>query len=348
MTDDRPLEYNDSNTFVHYDPAYVIVLTGLNNTGAICWCNSLMQSLLSCSSFNQKMLKYATNLRSNDIANTYVDALRISQLPRDIEKNGNKIQCQQNDAYRLYTLSSNIIGALINVMTKKKRQFTFGRQQECVQEAITLILDMLDFKPITNLFIVRYARLIRCQQCQKITSCEKDTDKENTFVDYHIGTSNARSSDDFIKRIISFKSPVSDYKCEKCNKNAGNTVRVEELRLVREIITIVLKDRYFDGLTMLGPRRQIWFPRQFRIGGANGAEFHYKLVAVMEHSGGLGGGHYWATVLRDGRYCRVNDSSCEIVGLDDIPFDPNGPPNMADPVFAQSYTTAFMLFYHIV
>jgi ubiquitin C-terminal hydrolase len=62
------------------------------------------------------------------------------------------------------------------------------------------------------------------------------------------------------------------------------------------------------------PRKLQYYPQKYYIPYAKNGKrgrLWYKLVAVIEHSGNTGGGHYYTHCLRDNGWCCIND---DIVG----------------------------------
>lgn len=58
------------------------VIIGLNNTGAICWFNSLLQSLISLSSFNEHMIN---NKSKNTLCEKFARLIENNENNRILE-----------------------------------------------------------------------------------------------------------------------------------------------------------------------------------------------------------------------------------------------------------------------
>jgi ubiquitin C-terminal hydrolase len=57
-----------------------------------------------------------------------------------------------------------------------------------------------------------------------------------------------------------------------------------------------------------GARKINQFPQEFNLPHVSGSEMVYQIVAQVEHSGGLNGGHYWARGRREKNVVyRLND-----------------------------------------
>jgi ubiquitin C-terminal hydrolase len=71
---------------------------------------------------------------------------------------------------------------------------------------------------------------------------------------------------------------------------------------VREVL-VVLFNRYAEG-------GAVYYPPSVEIATAGGHAV-YRLVATVEHSGTLAGGHYWARALREksARMAMLNDAT---------------------------------------
>ena len=93
-----------------YDAAYVPAPAGFRNTGAICWLNSLMQSLLSCPSFTRAVLR-----ADQELGRTKLGSI-LYALTRD---------SLNNSATTHYT------GQLRAAIVEQKH---FGYGQECAAE----------------------------------------------------------------------------------------------------------------------------------------------------------------------------------------------------------------------
>lgn len=77
--------------------------------------------------------------------------------------------------------------------------------------------------------------------------------------------------------------------------------RMYQLALAPEILVVAFNCFGVTGRGGAAPRRPHWFPERFKFAQRNGAPaVQYRLVAQIEHSGNMGGGHYWGRFLRRG------------------------------------------------
>lgn len=111
---------------------------GLNNSGVTCYFNSLLQALVTCTSFIE-------TLRNMENKNNLVrDILQIST-------------------------SDNILSHLRNRFKK------FGNSQESASEGLILLLELIDDPEIYKLFSHVYEERIVCMKCRKINSNNRDS-----------------------------------------------------------------------------------------------------------------------------------------------------------------------------
>lgn len=258
-----------------YDIKYAPSVFGFNNTGVICWYNSLLQLLLSLPSLNKLLLTNELLFQNNLFAMEYIQLIKKA-LSRDDQ---------------LSSVSSHLLHTMINLM-KQKNKTDFGYSQECVDEALILILDMFDNSMVTNLFMIKYKYTIYCNSCKQITSDTVDR-YYRIQISPHIKFDN---KDDFCNYLRNRQVNCDNYKCI-CGTVSPDSVRQEELRALREVIVITInkfsvKDPY-------------WFPQELTF---NNGELTYKLISKIEHSGNSAGGHYWIQTLRD-KWYTINDIS---------------------------------------
>lgn len=171
---------------------------GLYNTGSICYFNSLIQVLISCTSLHEwaRCKKKEDNKMKTEFANFIIN----SNEP-----------------------NSNISSHLLSVL--KKYLPNFGNGQESASEALALLLNTINDKSLNKLFIHRFRYNIKCMSCQYIT--DQICDHSIQFELFHV--SNITKED-----ILFQKTILSDYKCDKCNHIGAE--KISKLTMLPEIL----------------------------------------------------------------------------------------------------------------
>lgn len=152
--------------------------SGLYNTGSICYFNSLLQVLASCTCLHHWKSKSKNKLQD------------------EFEK---FIQNSKN----LDPMTST---KLLNVLREYNPKF--GHGQESASEALTLLLNTIDDNQLNNLFMHRFKYIIKCNSCGYTS--DKIMDHSILFELFHIKEVN-------VKNMLKYDISLTDYKCEKCN-----------------------------------------------------------------------------------------------------------------------------------
>lgn len=313
----------------HYDEQFIPNLFGLRNHGqSLCYLNSLIQALMSCSSFNEHILNNLDSLTENKRQ----IAIEYAKLYMDNE-NGTKAGIS----------SASKLQVLLHMASKNN--ILIG-EQACINEAFIFLLEAID--GAEKLFHIRYNSYIRCRQCEKTCykckkihaecSCDKICYKCNSeykicmCIDKcrlckklpvnckcHCNTEvvkelphtwiNLSEENPIVQRSLTTKESIEkyvmntisvpeDYSCEKCGvkntKTAFKIFKESRLHMLSEIIIIIFPskaDTYSRG------KELIYFPESLDFPSING-NLHYKLVSQVEHYGTIRGGHWIARCLR--------------------------------------------------
>lgn len=255
---------------------------GLNNTGAICYFNSLLQAILSCQSIYNTVqdITIDSDLNKTLTGRTFVQTVRTAM---------------GNNAGECAASSSKLLSALIADLEEKIGKTNFGKMQESASEGFVWLLDMMEnpeskVHPITKLFRHRYEIEYYCQNCKDIVSVQEDSGISiNLFFydEWHKPISDAATFADAIRVHLSYTD--KGYKCPKC-KRVVNGIRRYTLTRTPEIM-VCLFNQYVD-------KKLRYFPTAFKIPDQNNSAHVYQLVAQVEHSGNLGGGHYVCKATR--------------------------------------------------
>lgn len=172
---------------------------GLTNTGVICYFNSLLQVLGSCTSIQCIHFKDKNLLET--AFHKYVNML----------KNNN--------------IDPNISSEIIKILSNEK--LNFGNGQESASEALVFLMDCINNVCLTSLFISRIKCKITCNNCQKTSDETKDYSIIiNLFHDQKVTEQN----------ILSYFNKVDDYTCNYCNIKGG--IRYYNLAMLSEILVI--------------------------------------------------------------------------------------------------------------
>lgn len=282
---------------IKYDEKYVSTIFALNNNGVLCYLNSLIQSLLSCPTFNFRLLKnkdkYAgTPHPANEYINLY-------------EKHTNGKINQIDDAYailrELYSFRKSL---------GSDHLLSLSRQED-IHEGLILFLDTLSTTTLSNhnlsvdmLFHNRYKCEINCRKCgdKRIPGDKNYEEPPEVVIDLSEESpsiQNITSKESMENHILRNIQIPRDYKCEKCgaqntfNPTTGkidnNIYQMYNLVRLSEIVVLLFK-KYKK-------KHQIYFPQTMEFKSTSGI-LKYKIVAQVEHYGNMFGGHYITKCLR--------------------------------------------------
>lgn len=370
----------------------------LNNTGTICYFNTMIQSLASCPGFTQTVanhIEYLTKTHTGSALHNFVqDVIRCASTPMS-----GHIRLPNPDHSAL------VLSGLLRDLKSRKPKFDFGKGMDSAAIALDLLLDMSEpesakadgddrgkvvsdqaemihkaqaHNPIASLFRLRVATKICCKSCEAlgcsyegqppgIVSVRKDTCYSVEYFNYDIAQITDHES--FTRNLLAQATRLDDYSCEKCEKAGrptanlcarcasnglspqgacegckkikkaggdfancercveggrpgkcdacaianGNSVRRYEIEKIPTILFIRFNQ-------YVGHKKR-FFPTEMYFNGKEGGKLRYSLVAQMEHSGSLTGGHYWAHGVRKSTAgdklvsCSLNDVSVNPVKL---------------------------------
>jgi ubiquitin C-terminal hydrolase len=193
----------------YYDNKFIPPASGLKNTGVICYFNSLLQGLLSCSSLNKYVIEHKTQ---NNVVSSYREILN---------------KAFNNENYS--NLSPKLWKSFIQICNNHK----FGRGQEDASEGLTLLLDSMNNPEIDRLFEHRYQIITSCNNCNQ--TCSNQIDESFMIEIYESEIKNTNLND----YIISHNVEIDGYKCNFCN--SVNTIQNKKLSMLPEIIIVLFK-----------------------------------------------------------------------------------------------------------
>lgn len=304
-------------TLVKLDENYILQPFGLYNNSIICYFNSLLQALYSCTSITEYLLNNEDKFKSNAFVKLYIQIIK-SYLSN--KKHDNNID------------KNNLV--LFNEFLRllKNKNIKFGYNQEDAGELLILLLDIINDKHIYNLFYHKYNCDIYCKKCKNINNISNDISIQfeidnkainNNFLSYKID-SNLHNLNKFIRNNY---SNLDYYTCNKCNLNNYN-IKINRLILVPTIIVINF-NKYLN-------KTNIFYPNElYFINKSINKKYYYKLVSTIHHSGNMNYGHYFTKSIRKNFQSKNND----IYLLNDTSYDID--------TFKPDNLT-YILFYHFI
>ena len=328
--------------YLNYD--YIPAPKGAVNSGVVCHFNSLIQSLISCTSLTNYMKECEKKLQEERekvsqglVVNKEALEMIDSEHSKTFHKYIEVLRMQLNPEEK-YLDTSQLLATL---GTPNNR---FGSGMEDIGEGFTLLMDALDNKVVNDNFRCVYKRSLYCSNCTRVV--EEVLEEPSLYIGipplvlvpktFQNGVTKQilrnRDTMEFITRINNLnRHPLNRYikqikartdrKCPSCGE--ASCVNAFQLNNSPNVLVILIK-KY-------GRKQLLDFPQTMDFTAeADGKEIlrHYKLVAQAEHLGNRRGGHYYADCLRKGGYYRMNDTRYS-------PIDPMPTPN------------SYMLFYHI-
>jgi ubiquitin C-terminal hydrolase len=324
--------------------------TGFHNIGSTCYFNSILQGMISCTSFLDKIISvYESEVNDVNKSDTKNQNPLLELLYQFIKKSKYK---NNIDVSRY---SSVIWKTMIIYLTNTRgidvKNFASG--QQCAREGFHYLLESLDeFKSIQNLFSHRYQTNIYCPECKEWVS-KKECDYSlfeihptlfipqiDKFMHYDKNYKyDNLTMQDYLLKQNSFID--KDFKCpnKKC-KLSTEKFSTNILTRAPEILVIMSK-KY-----IINRKINVFtdFPETICFNGYDytdkkdadkknkdkSCKMVYKAVAQIEHSGGIDSGHYYTICKRDGGWYILNDNSI-----------------LETPGFLPTNNT-YIVFYHIV
>ncbi len=264
-----------------YNNEYVVRPFGLQNTGVICYFNSMLQCFLSCTSVIETFSKNTDLQQRNSLC---AEVWKLIKATRNTDTDISRFSC---------TIWTELIKRLKQT---KKFSGTFGLGQEDSHEGFLIFLDALDSTEIEQLFEHRYRHIINCGKCGHKQKIPGD---ESVFIEFSREEINNYGGD--IENMIISQTPEidNDYKCSKCSQK-GDKKKTSRLSMTPEVLIVLLKK--YHG------KWSVDAPMELNIPNSGSDPFKYKLVALSEHAGTTTSGHYWTNAVRDGgKIWNLND-----------------------------------------
>ena len=274
--------------------------SGLRNIGAICWLNSLLQSLLTCKHF----FDYIRTHKDIHKNNTYKSLVEICE---SIEKSDD-----------ILDKSSYFLKAFISDLKSNKKEIDIGFGYQCSSEGLILILDQINSPKINSLFTHSYEIELVCNESGK--SLSKRRANDTIFYIFDEESLQKKGLRDYL---LSHESELEKEFIPEDWKNEHQPhytyKRVAQLKRISEIVVIALNRYMTTGLKSLPRNAAIKLPNTFTIDSNKQIAMHYKKIAEIDHLGSLRGGHYISRCVRDKDVYLLNDSSYKKFQLETLP-----------------------------
>lgn len=289
--------------YLYYNANFVPAAFGLKNSGVICWFNSTLQFLLGIPSFNELLLACKKDLENNKLATAYIELLN------DALHNSNKTGFIGRNA--------EILAEYRKMLRVNHSTIQTGNKQECADESITFIIELLGCKRIEQLFTLSYEKISKCGRCGNIQTSPRDFNTKIIVYDNaHLNT-----PADFQQYLKYNPSVLTDYTCENCKITSPTSNEVRILKMLNEVIIII-----FSKYTR---KFNTSFPDTLEFNSTDGNKLTYDLIGKIEHFGNASGGHYVAHSKRKGKWYLLDDNT-----VTDGDWHPS--------------TNTYMLAYHLV
>jgi ubiquitin C-terminal hydrolase len=288
-----------SESLLPYNKKYITKGNGFVNLGATCYFNSILQCLISCTSIFETLdnNRNLPHVKDNPLAMQLLELYETASSGQDISRVGIPV-------WRY----------VLGIAQRRSDNVKIDLGQQDAHEGMMMLLDVLDTLPeIKHLFEHRHRTRILCDACKKWVVDKSETNltfevqpdlKTEQHIKFHAVDEHYNKSmslNEFLRKQNGFVD--KDYICpnEYC-KQRGQKFKTTTLTMVPEILPVLIKKYACKSMTP--------FPGKLQFLSEQGTkEIIYHLVAQSEHSGGMGGGHYWTVGLRSDGWKMLNDNS---------------------------------------
>ncbi len=266
---------------IEFNSNYLVYPFGLYNNSIICYFNSAIQVLLTCTSINEYLLNNIDKFENNKFIMLYIKLIKLHINPTDVEN-------------KLENLNLLLFNEFMHNLKIKFKNNKFGFNQEDCDELLVLILDIINDKYIYNLFIHKYRCDIYCKNCKNLQSIQEDKsvkfelDKDAVNLNY-LSYKIDKNLHNINKYLRNNYSELINYKCEKCTKQ--NCIKINRL-LITPTILMITFNKYLLKENISYPYELYFINKEIK------KKYRYKLISTIEHSGTANFGHYISKCYR--------------------------------------------------
>jgi len=308
-------------------------LCGLNNLGNTCYMNSVIQCLSHTKRLRDFLLSGEYKNYTKESCQQFIMLNELNNLIRELWLNGNRVVSPNNFFSHLQMLSFQLGNG----------QFV-GRNQNDSGELLIFILDLLHeslatilvqtnirennlaleqwkliYKngesPILNTFYNQVETKIKCGKCNNITYNYQPT----SLLHLPIPNTSFISLDDCLEK-FSLEEELNDdnlYNCERCNEYVI-AKRTDHIYKTNDYLIIVLERFDKNGIKNNQPVDFPTFDLDLSPYMTHNIEKRYKLYGIVNHIGGMNGGHYFSYIENNGQWYEFNDSSVRTIPIENI------------------------------
>lgn len=293
-------------SLLKYNINYAIRPVGFINLGYTCYYNSLLQSLLSCTSFIEEIMSNQEVHKKDLILGYMIELIARFNL---LEKYPGNQQIK-SEINNLGPITWKAMIKKISMPPDGSIEFAqFAMGQQCAAEGFTLLIQALDnFQGIQNLFEHRRQNKIYCKECKTWFSEVIETNNmfevEPELID-QVNPGQTKNLTDFLLNQSSIID--KDCLCSNCGIR-GNKHKTSKLTMVPEILFVVSK-KYKYSMERGDEKINVYteFPAKLEFNSNSDDIITYEAVAQIEHYGNTRGGHYVAICKRSCGWFLFND-----------------------------------------
>jgi ubiquitin C-terminal hydrolase len=282
-------------SLIPHQSDFSIGIFGLNNTGTLCYLNSLVQALAACPSFVKTIFDNEDEFKAKPEKLGWELLQLFSRFKQ-------KVQVSATRHIKVDT-TTRILSEIQRSRAGHTSTLGTGTQED-VFEGLKFIIESLD-PTFQDLFNVRYRQTIRCCECNKTRQVDNKACPSEIMLNMSENDPMLQESldtqEDVEKYINLHMHYPDDYKCDDCKiQNTKDVKKVQQfysLARVSSILVMSFHDNQQRLYDRSGPKVARYFPDMLQIKGVN-QNLIYRPVAQIEQLGTLGGGHYTAKCLR--------------------------------------------------
>ena len=310
-----------------YDKRLAPKAFGLNNTGVICYFNSFLQTLASCTSFARGVMLNADYLRRTSTGTAVVDFVSAYATCAP----DGSVVARESLASGIEFLSAAVLRALVSDLAARRPHVRFGGGQESASEALLHLLDMMEpprraatadpenernptpvtsanasdampaaiptagpalavdstESPITNLFIHRFRCDVHCRKCKAVVSTT--TDYAVNFNLFHFDQLRTQPTDvaEFSKAVRLQASTTEGYCCPACPCTICGATPIEGRCPVCNVAAPTATALRLYSLTMIPEIVFCTFNLYVGYGGIRRARYFPERLEFPARDGGL-------------------------------------------------------------